>query len=103
MSSLGVRLIKSSLMAMAIIFTLSFFLVLLAVMLISSVWSLLRGRKPQLAVWWIRYRDMSRQMASGRVWTAQRPQGRAARQDADVVDVQATEVRDAPRRLPPQD
>jgi hypothetical protein len=96
-------LIKWSLLAMAIIFIVSFFLVLLAVMLISSVWSLLRGRKPQVAIWWTRYRDMARQMTSGGAWTSQRPHGRAAREDADVVDVQAREVRDAPRRLPPQD
>jgi hypothetical protein len=103
MSSLGVRLIKWSLLVMAIIFIGSFFLVLLAVMLISTVWSLLRGRKPQVAIWWTRYRDMARQMTSGGAWPAQRAPGRAAKQDADVVDVQAREVRDAPRRLPPQD
>lgn len=103
MSALGLRLITWTLMAMAIMFTVSLFVALIAVLLLTSLWSLLCGRKPEVAVWWTRYRDMTRRMTTGGSWSSQRPQGRTAGDDTNVVDVQAREVRDAPRQLPPQD
>ena len=88
------------------IFAASLLLALLAVLVVTSLWSLLHGRQPQVAVLWTRFRDLTRGMAQGGPWSAARRQanpGRGAASDADIVDVQVKEVHQAPQRLPPRD
>jgi hypothetical protein len=90
--------------AAALIFAASLLLALLAVLVVTSLWSLLHGRKPQVAVLWTRYRDLTRGMAQGGPWSAARRQanpGRGAASEADIVDVQVKEVHQATQRLPP--
>jgi len=92
--------------AAALIFAASLLLALLAVLVVTSLWSLLHGRKPQVAVLWTRYRDLTRGMAQGGPWSAARRQstpGRGGASEADIVDVQVKEVHEAPQRLPPRD
>jgi len=92
--------------AAALIFAVSLLLALLAVLVVTSLWSLLHGRKPQVAVLWTRYHDLTRGMAQGGPWSAARRQanpGRGAASEADIVDVQVKEVHQAPQRLPPRD
>ena len=88
----------------AMLFAASLLLALLAVLVVTSLWSLLHGRKPQVAVLWTRYRDLTRGMARGGPWSAARPQaGQARASNADIVDVQVKEVQEAPARLPPRE
>ena len=92
--------------AAAMIFAASLLLALLAVLVVTSLWSLLNGRKPQVAVLWTRYRDLTRGMAQGGPWSAARRQanpGRGGASDADIVDVQVKEVHESVQRLPPRD
>ena len=90
--------------AAAMLFAASLLLALLAVLVVTSLWSLLHGRKPQVAVLWTRYRDLTRGMARGGPWSAARPQaGQARASNDDIVDVQVKEVQEAPARLPPRD
>ena len=86
------------------LFAASLLLALLAVLLVTSLWSLLHGRKPQVAVLWTRYRDLTRGMAQGGPWSAARPQaGQSRASNDDIVDVQVKEVHEAPARLPPRE
>ena len=90
--------------AAALIFAVSLLLALLAVLVVTSLWSLLHGRKPQVAVLWTRYHDLTRGMAQGGPWSAARRQanpGRGAASEADIVDVQVKEVHEATQRLRP--
>ena len=86
------------------IFAVSLLLVLLVVLVLTSMWSLLHGRKPQVAVLWTRYRDLTRGIREGGPWSAARSQSsqrRDAASEADIVDVEVKEVHEASRRLPP--
>jgi len=106
MNALFAWFFKLALAAAALIFAASLLLALLVVLVVTSVWSLLHGRKPQVAVLWTRYRDLTRGMAQGGPWSAARRQanpGRGAASDADIVDVQVKEVHEASQRLPPRD
>ena len=86
------------------LFAASLLLALLAVLVVTSLWSLLHGRKPQVAVLWTRYRDLTRGMSQRGPWSAARTQASQARaSNDDIVDVQVKEVHEAPARLPPRD
>jgi hypothetical protein len=57
----------------------------------GALWSLVRGRKPEVAVVWQRYQDMARNKAPFGAW-------RTGSQNApEVVDVEAREVPDKTR------
>ena len=106
MNALFAWFFKLALAGAALIFAASVLLFLLGVLVVTSLWSLLHGRKPQVAVLWTRYRDMTRGMAQGGPWAAARRQstpGRSAASDADIVDVQVKEVHESVQRLPPRD
>jgi hypothetical protein len=79
---------------LGLVFVLGMLCVLLVVLLLGALWSLVRGRKPEVAVVWQRYQDMARSKAPFGAW------GMGARHDADVVDVEAKEVPNVAR---PQD
>ncbi len=89
--------------AAALIFAASLLLALLAVLVVTSLWSLLHGRKPQVAVLWTRYRDLTRGMTQGGPWAARRPANQGRASSEDIVDVQAKEVHESVQRLPHRD
>jgi hypothetical protein len=77
----------------ALVFVFSLLLATLVVVVGVSLWALVTGRKPAPAVVFSRFRQTSQRYTQG-VWPSstgdvQRPMG-------DVVDVEATEVPDAP-------
>jgi hypothetical protein len=79
------------------LFVLGMLCVLLFALLFGALWSLVRGRKPEVAVVWQKYQDMARNRAPFGTWSS-RPQN-----DAEVVDVEVKEVPDKARqndRLP---
>ena len=79
---------------LGLVFVLGMLCVLLFVLLFGALWSLLRGRKPEVALVWQRYQDMARSKAPFGAW------GKGAGHDAEVVDVEAKEVTNVAR---PQD
>ena len=79
---------------LGLVFVLGMLCVLLISLLFGALWSLLRGRKPEVAVVWQRYQDMARSKAPFGAW------GGGARDDAEVLDVEAKEV---PEKVRPQD
>lgn len=81
---------KLLLVAAALVFVFSFLLAALFVVLVVSLWSLVTGRKPAPVVMFSRMREQSQRYTQG-VWP-----GRATRPAGDVVDVDATEVPEAP-------
>lgn len=104
MNALFAWLFKFVFAVAAMMFAASLLLVLLAVLVVTSLWSLLQGRKPQVAVMWTRYRDFTRGMTQGGPWAAARgPFGQTRPSEADVVDVQVKEVHAPVQRLPPGD
>lgn len=74
----------------ALVFVFSLLLAALVVVVGVSLWALVTGRKPAPAVVFSRFRQTSQRYTQG-VWPGgvRRPMG-------DVVDVEATEVPDAP-------
>ena len=103
MNALFTWIFKIVLAAAALIFAVSLLLALVVVLLVTSLWALLHGRKPKVAVVWTRYRDLTRGMARRGAWSAAKPKARAASSANDIVDVQVKEVHEAPPRLPPRD
>lgn len=95
--------IKLILAVAAIVFTVSMLCALALVLLVTSLWSLLHGRKPQVAIIWTRYRDMTRQMTSAGLWSAGRGATNRHGEDDNVVDVQVKEVRETPQSLANRD
>jgi len=83
--------LKLVLVLAALVFVFSFLLAALVVVVAVSLWSLITGRKPAPVVMFSRMREQSQRYTRG-VWPGQAG-GAAA---GDVVDVQATEVSDAP-------
>lgn len=77
-----------------LVFLLSLLLATLVVVLGVSLWSLLTGRKPAPAVLFTRFRQSSQRYSQG-AWPGGAGGG-ARRPTGDVVDVEATEVPDAP-------
>lgn len=73
------------------VFLVSLLLASLVLVLGVSLWSLVTGRKPAPVVMFARMRERSQHMAQG-VWRTDRADPRGA----DVVDVQAREIDDAP-------
>lgn len=87
-------IVRLLLVAAATVFVLSFLLAALFAVLLTSLWSLLTGRKPAPVVLFSRMREQSRRYTQG-VWPG-RPAPGDSRATADVVDVQATEVHETP-------
>ena len=84
---------------LGLVFVLGMLCILLFALLFGALWSLLRGRKPEVAVVWQRYQDMARNRAPFGAWSKSAPN------EAEVVDVVAKEVSDVSRpqdRLPKQ-
>ena len=84
---------------LGLVFVLGMLCILLFALLFGALWSLLRGRKPEVAVVWHRYQDMARSRAPFGAWSKSAPN------EAEVVDVVAKEVSDVARpqdRLPKQ-
>ncbi len=79
---------------LGLVFVLGTLCILLFALLFSVVWSLVRGRKPEVAVVWQRYQEMAKNKAPFGTW------GQASKNDAEVVDVEAKEVSEINR---PQD
>lgn len=77
----------------ALAFVFSLLLVALVAVLVVSLWALLTGRKPAPAVVFSRFRQTSQRYTQG-VWPG--GAGGVRRPMGDVVDVEATEVPDAP-------
>ena len=80
--------LKLVLVLAAAVFVFSFLLAALFAVLGMSLWSLVTGRKPAPVVMFSRMRERSQQYTQG-MWPGRVP-------DADVVDVDATEVGDRP-------
>jgi hypothetical protein len=66
----------------------------IAVVAISAVWSLLRGRKPAIYTTYTHFKSASQAFRRGGGW----PNTPGPAAGVDVVDVQAHEVHDAPPR-----
>lgn len=81
---------KLLLVVAALVFVVSFLLAALFIVLVVSLWSLITGRKPAPVVMFSRMREQSQRYTQG-VWP-----GRSTRPTGDVVDVDATEVPEAP-------
>ncbi len=79
---------------LGLVFVLGTLCILLFALLFSVVWSLVRGRKPEVAVVRQRYQEMAKNKAPFGTW------GQASKNDAEVVDVEAKEVSEINR---PQD
>ena len=82
---------------LGLVFVLGTLCILLFAFLFSVVWSLVRGRKPEVAVVWQRYQDMAKNKAPFGTWRS------APNNNAEVVDVEAKEVSEInrpPDRLP---
>lgn len=103
MNALFAWFFKLVFVAAALIFAASLLLALLAVLVVTSLWSLLHGRKPQVAVLWTRYRDLTRGMTQGGPWAARRQTNQGRASNDDIVDVQAKEVHESAQRLPHRD
>ena len=86
--------LKLLLVAAALVFVFSFLLAALFIVLVVSLWSLITGRKPAPVVMFSRMREQSQRYTQG-VWPGRSAPG-GSRAAADVVDVEATEVREAP-------
>lgn len=85
-------LIKLALAVLAAVFMLSLLSIALAAVLATIVWSLLTGRKPAVFTTVSRFHQASRQFRQG-IWPGNGP--RSPQTNADVVDVQVREVREA--------
>jgi hypothetical protein len=83
--------LKLALGLTALVFVLGLLLATLVVVLGLSLWAVITGRKPAPAVVFSRFRQTSQRYTQG-MW----PPAGAHRPVGDVVDVQATEVPDAP-------
>ncbi len=84
---------------LGLVFVLGTLCILLLALISGALWSLVRGRKPEVAVVWQRYQDMAHSKAPFGAW-------RAGKQNTpEVVDVEVkevTEVARSPERLPKQ-
>ena len=88
---------------LGLVFVLGMLCILLFALLFGTLWSLVRGRKPEVSVVWQRYQDMARRKAPFGTWGNHTNPG--THQDTEVVDVEVKEVTEVPRspdRLPKQ-
>ena len=83
--------IKLVLVLAATVFVVSFLLAALVVVVLVSLWSLVTGRKPAPVVMFTRMREQSQRYTQG-VW----PGTARGEPPGEVVDVQATELKDRP-------
>ena len=90
-------LIKLVLIASAAVVVAGVLLVGLSVALITFVWSMLTGRRPAAFSTFMRFRNASRQFQNGGWPGRPAPAGSHSAAHADIVDVQAHEVRSALR------
>jgi len=79
---------------LGLVFVLGMLCILLLALLFRVAWSLVRGRKPEVAVVWQRYQDMAKNKAPLGPWR------QASKNDVEVVDVEAKDVSEMNR---PQD
>lgn len=84
------QLIKLILLAVLGIVVAGFLLLGLCIALLSMLWSLVRGKKPTMFTVFQQFRQASAQFGQAR-WG--RPTSPASAANADIVDVQAREVR----------
>jgi hypothetical protein len=85
--------LKLALLAFAVTVIAGILLIGLSAALLTLVWSLLTGRKPAAWQTFMRFRQTSQQFRAG-VWPGtSTPSSRSSQNDADIVDVQAHEVR----------
>jgi hypothetical protein len=73
---------------LGLVFVLGTLCILLLALISGAVWSLLRGRKPEVAVVWQRYQEMARNKAPFGAWRA------GPQNTSEVVDVEVKEVTD---------
>jgi len=71
---------------LGLVFVLSTLSILLLSLIFGVLWSLIRGRKPEVAVVWQRYQDMAKNKAPFGTWAGNKPSL------DEVVDVEAREV-----------
>ncbi|MEY4076954.1 MAG: hypothetical protein RIQ69_1324 [Pseudomonadota bacterium] len=84
---------------LGLVFVLGTLCILLLALIFGALWSLVRGRKPEVAVVWQRYQDMARNKAPFGAWRA------GSQNTPEVVDVEVKEVKEvpcSPDRLPKQ-
>lgn len=98
-------LFKLALLLLTFSLGMVFLLAAIAVVMISALWSLLRGRKPAIYTTYTQFRQASQTFRQGGSWPGQRPPPGV--NPADVVDVQAHEVSEVPphsieREQPPR-
>ncbi|QDL56221.1 hypothetical protein [Rhodoferax aquaticus] len=98
LSGLTRAVVKLVLVGMAAIFGLSLLVAVLVAVLVTVVWSLLTGRKPAIFTTFTRFRQAAQAFKTGRASWGQR-NGHAPQSAADVVDVQAHEVRPATAQI----
>jgi hypothetical protein len=89
-------LFKLALVVLTFSLGVAFLLAAIAVVMISALWSLLRGRKPAIYTTYTQFRQASQAFRQGGAWPGQRPP--PGGKPEDVVDVQAHEVSEAPPR-----
>ena len=76
---------------LGLVFVLGTLCILLLALISGALWSLVRGRKPEVAVVWQRYQNMARNKAPfGALRTS-------SKNTPEVVDVEVKEVTEAPR------
>ncbi|MCF8155935.1 MAG: hypothetical protein K9K35_08010 [Rhodoferax sp.] len=90
--------IKVALLLLTVLFVLGVLIVGLVVVLAAVIRFLLTGRKPAVVTTFTRFNQAARQFRPGN-WSGHA--AGASPDSADVVDVQAHEVRSAPPHLPP--
>ena len=83
---------------LGLVFVLGTLCILLLALISGALWSLVRGRKPEVAVGWQRYQNMARNKTPFVAWRS------SSQNTPEVVDVEVKEVTEAPRsdRLPKQ-
>ena len=84
---------------LGLVFVLGTLCILLLALISGAFWSLVRGRKPEVAVVWQRYQDMARNKAPFGTWRS------GAQNTSEVVDVEVKEVTEvslSQDRLPKQ-
>ena len=89
-------LFKLALLVLTFSLGVALLLAAIAVVMITALWSLLRGRKPAIYTTYTQFRQASQAFRQGGAWMGQRPPPGV--NPEDVVDVQAHEVSETPPR-----
>jgi hypothetical protein len=93
-------LLKLALLLLTFVLGMAFLFAAIAVVVVSALWSLLRGRKPAIYTTYTQFRQASQAFRQGGAWPGQRPP--PVGDPADVVDVQAHEVSDPATKADPR-